>query len=344
MLADFFRKSLVIEGRGISKYELIDFLKGFSITTIVLMHFFQFDYLPGIIYKALSIGGTGVHIFFFCSGFGLFMSFSKKRVSFIEFIQKRFTKIYIPYILIVIISSFLPYMLETKKLPTVLSHIFLYKMFSPLYEDTLGPFWFISTLFQFYFLFILIIKIKEYLGTKKFLLYCAILSVFWWIFSAMTGISQERIWGSFFLQYLWEFALGICFAEGLIQKKNYSISRLSLLGIAIIGISIAGIAKIIDGPLVVFNDVFAFCGYGAVAVGLYSLMCPIINKVILFINSISYELYLVHFLLYQSIHMLVENDVLCGLLAIPLSIIISIYYSKFSKVLIKKVNYLIGVK
>lgn len=53
------------------KLEVIDYLRGFSILTIVLMHLIQSYSIPQIIRTASSFGGAGVHVFILCSGFGL---------------------------------------------------------------------------------------------------------------------------------------------------------------------------------------------------------------------------------------------------------------------------------
>ena len=113
---------------GYHIYEEITFLKGFSITTIVFMHLIQkyMTYFPEIFLKLSSFGGTGVHVFFFCSGFGLFLSYKKRESSFITFIKKRFGKIYFPYIFVVLITFGVPYItVDGDRFITLLSHIFL---------------------------------------------------------------------------------------------------------------------------------------------------------------------------------------------------------------------------
>ena len=70
---------------------MIDFLRGFSIITIVMMHLIQ-SYLhscPGIISRRGAVGGSGVHVFLLCSGFGRYFSYKKKPFSFGGFIRKR---------------------------------------------------------------------------------------------------------------------------------------------------------------------------------------------------------------------------------------------------------------
>lgn len=117
---------------------------------------------PEIISRMASVGGTGVHVFFLCSGFGLYYSYKKKPLSFPGFIRKRFLKIYLPYIVVVLISACIPFMFSGNRIKALLSHVFLYKMFMPKYEMSLGvQFWFVSTLFQFYMLFIPLCRIKK---------------------------------------------------------------------------------------------------------------------------------------------------------------------------------------
>ena len=156
---------------GGKHYEVISFIRGFSILTIVLMHLLQ-GYIkscPSVMIKASAIGGTGVHVFFFCSGFGLYLSYLRKPIGFVDFMKKRMLKIYVPYIIVIFISAFVPFMFNGNRIQAFLSHLFLYKMFIPEYESSFGnQFWFISTLIQLYIVFIPLCNIKRKLE-KKFL-------------------------------------------------------------------------------------------------------------------------------------------------------------------------------
>lgn len=324
----------IVGGRKI--YDEITFLRGFSILTIVMMHYLQNNALPGIIEKSLSIGGTGVHVFFFCSGFGLFLSHLRKPLNFRQFLRKRFLKIYLPYIIIVSVSALLPYMYEGNRLGAWLSHVFLYKMFIPKYEESFGPFWFISTLFQFYLIFLPLAKIKEKIGTKRWIIISLLISVIWWCFTTIAGIADLRIWGSFCFQYLWEFALGMAVAEYLYSENSMTIKIKWLPILGVFGIGMAGVAKIYGGFLTTFNDVFAVIGYGAIALMIYGINIKTVNKMINFISSISYEFYLLHIVVFLTLQQFVGNCyiVICSSLCI--SILLSILYKKINLSFIRK--------
>ena len=147
------------------KLEVIYFLRGFAIFTIVLMHCVQ-GYLDGVMHKAVSLGGAGVHVFILCSGFGLYLSYMNKPLRYLDFLRKRFAKVYYPYIIVIglyviwgLISS------GSVNWEAVASHVFLYKMFDNELDISLCyPFWFISTIIQFYIFFPLIMRLIRIRG------------------------------------------------------------------------------------------------------------------------------------------------------------------------------------
>jgi peptidoglycan/LPS O-acetylase OafA/YrhL len=325
-------KQLVILG-GQRYYEVISYLKGFSILTIVVMHMIQV-YLtecPAIITKASSIGGSGVHVFFFCSGFGLYLSYKGKNVDYFGFLKKRFLKIYLPYIAVVAISALIPFMYEGNHLRAFCSHVFLYKMFIPKYESSFGiQLWFVSTLFQFYFMFIPFYRLRKKVGNRLFLAISLIISIGWWVFTALLGLSTERIWGSFFLQYLWEFSLGMVIADWLNRGKDIKFKRVGLLLASVGGIGVAAVAWLIGGTLTVFNDIFSMMGYSAIALLVYSLGIKFIKNFILYISKISYELYLVHMLIFSLLFTFIgisgKMEYLLAIVAVATAFIVAHIY------------------
>lgn len=284
------------------KIPVIDYLKGFSITTIVLMHLLALmPSVPDSVITLSAIGGTGVHVFFLCSGIGLYLSHLKHPLGYGAFLKKRFLKIYTPYILIIFLSFCLPWMYSGKdRITALLSHVFLFKMFVPRYEESFGvQFWFVSTLFQLYFLFLPMCRLKNRL--KNNALFFGIFmgcSILWWIFCYCTGLNQVRIWGSFCLQNIWEFSLGFLLAEAFYEGKQYRIHNLLLLALAAAGIGLqAGLALFSDA-LKSFNDIPGLIGYGSLALLLSNI--PFVEKLCTKVSSFSYELFLVHMLVFET--------------------------------------------
>ena len=286
-----------------NKILAVDYLKGFSIFTIALMHLLdRMSAVPGIIHTFSAIGGTGVHVFFVCSGIGLYTSYIKHKTSYIEFIKKRFFKIYIPYIVVVFVSFFCPWLYYgDSRVTALLSHVFLFKMFSPMYESSFGaPFWFISTLFQLYALFIPMCRIKAKLNNNKiFMCLFGGISIFWWIICYWLGIGGIRIWGSFCLQYIWEFALGFILADLFFVGKKYILNNYLLFASAVLGIGIQSFLALTSDMLKVFNDVPALVGYASLAL-LFSNI-PVIKKLCHKMSVFSFEFYLLHNLFFVTV-------------------------------------------
>ena len=86
---------------------VVDFLRGYSIFTIVLMHLLLNYNLPFWLSKASMFGGAGVHVFILVSGFGLYLSYLNNPLSYKDFLRKRFGRIYWPMAIICLITGLL---------------------------------------------------------------------------------------------------------------------------------------------------------------------------------------------------------------------------------------------
>jgi len=319
------------------RIEVIDFIKGYSILSIVLFHYFQGMFISPLFDKAIYFGGTGIHTFLFASGFGLFLSQMKKPLSYGAFLKKRFTKIYLPYIItvtvIALISLIIP--LYVNSWNAYFSHLFLYKMFN---NDLIGSYgyqlWFVSTICQFYLLFPLIVWLRKKIPGNGFLLMGLCISWTWALVVLLLQRDGFRNWNSFFLMYLWEFMLGMYCAEIYIAR-NYAFWKIRkglLIGIAIGGIAIYSLMAFSLGRAgKEFNDLPGLFGYGALCVFVYSLGIKPVNRFIFFTAKISFSIFLIHFLVLNLVQaacrlagitwswiMPIPSLVICFLAAIPL--------------------------
>ena len=291
---------MTIKG-GYRKYDEVSFLRGFAITSVVLMHLIQVYWNDGNIAPwlrfASALGGTGGHVFVFCSGFGLYLSYLHHPVTFGEFMKRRFLKIYVPYLIFLLIHSFLPHWgtdTETQ-IRYLLSHVFLYKMFYEKYICSFGlQFWFISTIIQLYFLFIPLCRLREKTSLKTMVLTSLAVSLFWWTVMYLTGREALRIWGSFCLEYIWEFALGMAAAEYMMNREEAQIPAWGLPVAAVCGLGLQVLMQIQGGILRAWNDIPALIGYASMVLLLFRYGKHILRPIFLRLDKISYEIYLVH--------------------------------------------------
>lgn len=286
------------------RLELVNFLRGISIFTIVLMHLCQ-SYTSGALNKALAFGGAGVHVFILCSGFGLYLSYLRKPIDYKGFLRKRFVKVYLPYAVAVLLWG-IWLTIETDVFPIreVLSHLLMYKMFSVELDTSLCyPYWFISTIIQFYLVWPLIVCLVRCRG--GYLVALAI-SLSWSTLVGILGYEEMRPWGSFFLQYLWEFCLGMWIAERIYNQDE--IGKIAIIPkqwkwwwlfcSAALGMGLTGLMAWNGGLLKLYNDIPSLVGYLSVLLIVYKVGLRVVNRFFIWASGFSYELYLIHSLVF----------------------------------------------
>ena len=330
---------------GFRKYKEISFLRGVAITTVILMHLVQVFAANGNIPQwmrfASSLGGTGGHIFVFCSGFGLYLSYLKNPTEFRAFIKSRFIKVYVPYALFIIIEFCLPHTADRGGLlRQLLSHLFLYKMFFEKYMISFGlQFWFISTIFQLYLLFYPLCVFRKKSSLKALVIMGLVLSIGWWVLMVITGLGEKRIWGSFCLQYLWEFTLGMGAAEYLYNSRKIYIPVQVLWIVAASGLTLQALMALHGGWAAAFNDIPALFGYGSGVLLLWNYGKRMARPLFLWLDGISYEWFLVHTSvfarLYGNVRPYLQHEIFLAVLALLLSIAVAWLYAEMIKRVLK---------
>jgi len=332
------------------KYELIDFLKGFAIFTIVIYHALQRLDLSPILQDAIKLGGTGVHLFLLISGLGLYLSHKRKALSFTVFLKKRFLKIYLPYILIVVISAFLGLfwpLFEVNSWYAFGGHVFLYKMFDNHIIGSYGyQLWFLSTILQFYLLFHVLAWFKTKSKNRYFLLIGLMISFAWGALILFLGNADLRNWNSFFLQYLWEFMLGMVFASLLIQNRlRLHLNAFHFLVLGTFMLLIFAFLALRGGEIgKVFNDIPALLGYSSIAIFFYFLKIRPFNQFMLYTGKISFALYLVHMLIMNITNLVFKTIGLeISYIWIGVSVILSYLIAHYYQKLILLIYRLLGI-
>ncbi|MBV6442250.1 MAG: hypothetical protein EPGJADBJ_03954 [Saprospiraceae bacterium] len=291
------------------RIEYMDWARGYAIFTIVCYHALQRVELPAVLQQAIVFGGTGVHLFFLLSGFGLVLSdFSGSAV---PFYKRRLFRVWLPYVLALTISwlaaAFFGFFSDG--FGAWLAGVGLCQMFSERYIESFGGhFWFISAIFQFYLAFPILVWLKTKLGTRHFLSLALFVSVTWWLTVYFLGKGDSRVWNSCFLQFLWEFALGMTLAETFKIRNPKSTIRISgiwwlPLPIALLFTALMAlmILKMGDAGRI-FNDLPALIGYAAFSVFFFQVgekfFLPL-KWFFLWVGGFSYSLYLVHILVLE---------------------------------------------
>lgn len=287
--------------------DIVNFLRGFSITTIVIMHLLQGFDLSDLMMKATSFGGAGAHVFILCSGFGLYLSYLHKPSGYKEFLKRRFGRIYWPMAIICILTAFWMTFQGKDVMMPLLGNLLLFKMFVPELENSMGcQMWFVSTIIQFYMAWPLIIRLVRIRGG-----YCKalIISLLWSSLIGIMGYADERVWNSFFLQYLWEFCLGMKLAEVYVNRgADLSIPKYKYLLLAcIVGMAATGVMGWMGFPWKLYNDIPSLFGYCSFALIIYKLGINWLNSFWCYTNRLSYEWYLVHILVFQIVMFLLKS-------------------------------------
>ncbi len=291
-----------------ARIEYIDFAKGYAIVTIVCYHALQQMALPEPLQRAIVFGGTGVHLFFALSGFGL--AWSAGQDGLWSFYRRRMSKVWAPYVLALTLSWAAAAWLGIfpDGLEAWLAGVGLYQMFFERYIESFGGhFWFVSAIMQFYLVFPGLYWVQKKMSGKMFLALAFSLSLGWWLLVYGLGKSEFRVWNSFFLQFLWEFALGMALAKAVKTQKTNLQNALETnryvwfflgVGLFFTGLMIGMVAKLGDTGRI-FNDIPAFLGYTALSLFVYRMgknLLPWLIRFFLWINGFSYSLYLIHVL------------------------------------------------
>ncbi len=180
--------SLILKGMAILCIALHNFLHRFPMpkenemtfdAEVFTNYLFLLINQPDSIYRATFsfFGHFGVQVFIFLSAYGLAKSSSNKNINFIRFLTRRVAKIYPAFLLA--ISFYVFYMLagiifigdgdvvgflHRIYKPLLLKLTLLWNFYPGQGFSLVGPWWFLSMIFQFYLIFLLILRLQARFG------------------------------------------------------------------------------------------------------------------------------------------------------------------------------------
>lgn len=326
------------------RFDFVDFARGYAILGIALYHAMQRLPLASWQRQAIELGGTGVHLFFLLSGLGLAISWKGDAGA---FYRRRLARVWFPYALALSLSwaaaawlHFFPDDWEAW-----LAGVGLYQMFSNAWIESFGGhFWFVSAIVQFYIVFPLLMRLLERLRGPRFVALCVGASVAWWLTVWGMGKESERAWNSFFLQFLWEFGIGMALGLRLRLRptplpRALSLPALAYLPIAALMIGLtAALAKLGGSQGRVFNDVPALAGYAALCFGIYGFslrFLPSLRNAMVWVSGFGYSLYLTHILALEALTRWFGLDGSSWLIVVylPVILLLGVVFERFSAAL-----------
>ncbi len=328
------------------RIEIIEYFKGLSFICIFIYHLVSLymKSVPPYIRYMANAGSSGVLIFFMCSGYVLTLSYYNNHRSTFEFLKRRFITIYIPYIFVVFICFLIPLIqVDGNRIIAFLSHLFQFRFFSTLYFESFGGhFWYISTIIQFYLLFIPLYRLMKKIGWKKFLIGSFIVQFVYIILLAINNLDANIIAIRLFPKYIAVFCLGMALCDYYRDdpapfsnvNKKYAF-WVGILLMIVYGLS----SKNSLGRL--FNDIPELFGVLLLFIFLYQVNIFNSNEFIQKLSTISYEEYLVHMpimtIIFSFSKRTFASDVLCAALSILLTVIFSILLHKLVQTVNKKI-------
>ena len=294
-----------------------DFLRGVAILFVVSFHVFgvlcgwqlpwngvfrNFDSPPSRYFYSfypISLGWSGVSLFFVLSGFCIYLSYFRKgEFKPRYFFWQRFWRIYPAYFLALVVF----FILERRNMTgsdayfQFISHALLIHNFST--KDFFGinpSFWSIAVEIQLYLLFPLLLVIKNKLGMRSCLLITGFLGVFWKI-SAMViaGFPDEAISIIFSspIACWFDWTLGVWVADCLVNEKwAFQHHRYWLIGLIPLFIF-----STLYQPFIAFSFTLAALIFAVVLDCMIRMqkMQNLALRTVSFIGVISYSIYLWH--------------------------------------------------
>lgn len=197
-------------------------IKGFAIIAIIFAHIgYGLSDNGEFLFPLSILGGVGVNLFLFLSGFGLTVSAIKKPLSITQFYKNRLIKLFVPLWISLAVFLVLDKILldRTYSLSMIVQSFLGYFPRADLFTSINSPLWFITLILFFYLLFPIIFQIKRPILSALILLFISYLLLFGNFFSGQNlssalNIIDPGVFGLYKLHYA-AFPLGIILADSI---------------------------------------------------------------------------------------------------------------------------------
>lgn len=250
--------------------EHFQYLKGLAILAVMVGHIGNFSGKTWF----TPLGGIGVALFLFCSGFGLTKSYQKNGLK--HFWRNKLISVYFPFVAVELITA----VAYKRTAINVLLELLFIKMQHP---------------YGWYLQYLLVCYVLFYLG-MRFIEDTRIRYVIWGTVAASTFVFCSNLRGEQAISFL----AGILLAEYLGDAANMSLGRrhafagggLLILSVCLLAVKQLPIARVYPHVYTLLNLLLkTSCAAGLLLISGYK---PVMKRIVCQFGVISYALYLVH--------------------------------------------------
>lgn len=155
-------------------------LKGLAILMVIFSHIGYFLFAGDqFLFPLSTMGGVGVNLFLFLSGYGLAVSQNSSSLTTINFYKKRLLKIFIPLWITLLISVIADKLIlnTSYSFDDLARHASGFVSSNDIFTDINSPIWYIALILFYYLLFPLVYRKRYYVASSIFLAVISILFV-----------------------------------------------------------------------------------------------------------------------------------------------------------------------
>ena len=272
-------------------------LMGLGAIGVLITHSSGIVDWPSFLTPVVTYGGIGVYVFMFLSGFGMWYSLSlKDNVSIIDFYNRRWRKVFLPYIVIAGVWYSVKYLIIEHHLLA-----FFFELSTLSYWLEHKGAWYVAALIPIYLVYPLFYMLAEN-GKNRNCKYL-ITIIFLLAFESILYVFQKSLYDHIaqVLNSLWVFTVGSYFAKSISESNN------DILWIVPSFLAVFIASKFM--PLSLFTPIggiiyalkgLVFTIIAAVLLDIVKL--KFIHKLLAWLGDISLELYLTNIFCIQALH------------------------------------------
>lgn len=266
-------------------------LKGFAILAIVFSHIGYFIFADNRFLFPLSVlGGVGVNLFFFLSGFGLIVSQLKFPLSPLSFYKKRLFKLFIPLWIVIGIFFLMDFFWLGRTYPVsqiINSFLGFYPKGGSLFQNFNSPLWYFSAILFYYLIFPL-----TFIKKMPLLAPILVLLISLFVLNLPLPVDQD-VFSKLYKIHFLAFPLGMLFGL-IIQHFRFRINKFLKYFIILLAVLVLGYTAIHSG---VGEDQKIEQGISLVTTLSLLIIFSLSNldfKLFSLFGIYSYEVYLIH--------------------------------------------------